>query len=149
MPSKKFQQFLFSNIGHSISPNGHILTEDPFFSTETFEPPYFKKDTGKKVKKKQATLDEIEASEDIDWTERVRRVDITRYQRDDFQFYEKIVNQAFDLYATQKIQPFVSQEWSLRDINKAVQFVNQKKCLGKVLINTHRTEFESKQNNNQ
>lgn len=59
------------------------------------------------------------------------------------------MNQAFDLYATEKIQPFVSQEWSLRDINKAVQFVNQKKCLGKVLINTHRKEFELKHLSNQ
>lgn len=131
---------------HSISPNGQFLTEDPFFSSETFEPPYFKKDTGKKVKKKQATLDEIEAPESADWTEHVKRVDITRYQQEDFQFYEKIVNQAFDLYATEKIKPFVSQVYSLRDMNKAVQFIGQKKCLGKVLINTQRTEFELKSN---
>lgn len=97
------------------------------------------------MKKKQATLEEIETPEVAEWTERVKRVDITRYQVENFQFYEKIVNQAFDLYATEKIKPFVSQELSLRDINKAVQFVNLKKCLGKVLINTHRKEFESKQ----
>lgn len=97
------------------------------------------------MKKKQATAEEIEAPESAEWTERVKRVDITRYQVEDFKFYEKIVKQAFDLYATEKIQPFVSQEWGLRDINKAVQFVNMKKCLGKVLINTHRKEFESKQ----
>lgn len=97
------------------------------------------------MKKKQATVEEIEAPESADWTERVKRVDITRYQVEDFKFYEKIVNQAFNLYATEKIQPFVSEEWSLRDVNKAVQFVNLKKCLGKVLINTHRKEFESKQ----
>lgn len=98
------------------------------------------------MKKKQATLEEIEAPENVDWTQRVQRVDITRYQNEDFKFYEQIVNRAFDLHATQKIQPFVSQEWSLRDMNKAVQYVNQKKCLGKVLIDTQRTEFESKLN---
>lgn len=96
------------------------------------------------MKKKQATVEEIEAPENIDWTERVKRVDITRYQLENFPFYEKIVNQAFNLYATEEIQPFVSQEWNLRDINKAVQFLQQKKCLGKVLINTERVEFQSK-----
>lgn len=123
---------------YSISPNGHILTEDPFFSPDTFEPPYFKKDTGKRAKKKKPTLDEIEAPEDVDWTTRVKRVDITKYQKDDFGFYEKIVKQVFDLHATEKIEPFVSQVWNLRDVNKAIQFVNLKKCLGKVLIETQR-----------
>lgn len=107
--------FFITNTTYSIAPNGHFLTEDPFFSSETFEPPYFKKDTGKKVKKKQATLDEIEAPESADWTEHVKRVDITCYQQEDFRFYEKIVNQAFELYATEKIKPFVSQVYSLRD----------------------------------
>lgn len=138
--------FLF--IIHSISPNGYILTEDPFFSPETFEPPYFKKDTGKKSKTKKPTLEEIEAPENIDWTARVKRVDITKYQQDDPKFYEKMVNQAFELHATNKIEPFVSQVWSLRDINKAVQFVNLKKCLGKVLIETKRQCSYSSANKN-
>lgn len=122
----------------SIPSNGHFLTNDPFFSPETFEPPYFKKDTGRKAKKKKATIEEIEAPEIADWTERVKQVNIAKYQKNDFDFYEKIVNQAFDLFATKKIEPFVSQVWTLRDVNKAVQFVNLKKCLGKVIINTKR-----------
>lgn len=68
----------------------------------------------------------------------MKRVDITKYQKDDFGFYEKIVKQVFDLHATEKIEPFVSQVWNLRDVNKAIQFVNLKKCLGKVLIETQR-----------
>lgn len=114
------------------------MTEDPFFSSETFEAPYFKKDTGKKVKKKKSTLEEIEEPENIDWTERVQKIDITKYQTLDPELYERIINQAFDLHATEKINPFVSQVWNLRDVNKAIQFVNLKKCLGKVLINTQR-----------
>lgn len=114
------------------------MTEDPFFSPETFEPPYFKKNTGKKVKAKKATLEEIEAPENTDWTSRVQQVNITKYQKDEPEFYEQLVNRAFELHATNKIQPFVSQVWTLREINKAVQFVNLKKCLGKVLIDTQR-----------
>lgn len=68
----------------------------------------------------------------------MKKVDITKYQTIESEFYEQIVNQAFDLHATEKIDPFVSQVWSLRDVNKAVQFVNLKKCLGKVLIDTQR-----------
>lgn len=124
---------------YSISPNGYILTEDPFFSPETFDAPYFKKDTGKKMKKKQTTsLEEIEEPENIEWATRVQRVDITKYQTNEPEFYEKIINQAFDLHATEQINPFVSHIWNLRDVNKAIQFVNLKKCLGKVLINTQR-----------
>lgn len=74
----------------------------------------------------------------MDWTTRVKQVDIKKYQKDDFEFYEKIVKQAFDLHATEKIEPFISQVWNLRDINKAIQFINTKKCLGKVLIETQR-----------
>lgn len=117
------------------------MTEDPFFSPDTFEAPYFKKDTGKKAKSKKATLEEIEADENIDWISRVQQVNITKYQSAEPEFYEKIVNQAFELHATNKIQPFVSQVWTLRDINKAVQFVNLKKCLGKVLIDTQRQQI--------
>lgn len=124
----------------SISPNGHILTEDPFFSADAFEPPYFKKDTGRKTKKKKATLEEIEAPENTEWTNRVTKVDITRYQSSEPEFYTKIVNQAFDLYANEKIEPFVSQVWNLRDVNKAIQYVNMKKSLGKVLIDTQRVQ---------
>ncbi|XP_031621650.1 quinone oxidoreductase-like protein 2 homolog [Contarinia nasturtii] len=120
-----------------ISSNGYFLTTDTFFSPETFEAPYFKKDTGKQ-KKKKATIEEIEEEENIDWASRVKQVNITKYQIDDREFYEKIVNQAFDLHANEKIDPFVSQVWNMRDINKAVQFVNLKKCLGKVLIDTQR-----------
>lgn len=137
--SKKVKKtVIFLSHFHSITPNGYILTEDPFFSPETFEAPYFKKDTGKKSKKKKPTIEEIEEPENIDWTERVQKVDITKYQTIDPAFYEKIVKQAFDLHATEKINPFVSQVWNLREVNKAIQFVNLKKCLGKVLIDTQR-----------
>lgn len=124
----------------SISPNGHFLTEDPFFSPETFEAPYFKKDTGKKVKKK-ATIDDIETPEDTSWMNRVKKVDITKFQVSDPGFYEKTIHQVFDWYATERIEPYPSHKWSLRDVNKAIQFVNTKKCLGKVLIETQRYKF--------
>lgn len=123
----------------SISSNGFFLTLDPFFSPDTFEAPYFKKDTGKKVKKKQkATLEEIEEPENIEWASRVKQVDITKYQTTEPEFYKKIVNETFDMHANLKINPFVSQVWNLRDVNKAIQFVHLNKCLGKVLINTQR-----------
>lgn len=115
------------------------MTEDPFFSPDTFQAPYFKKETGKKAKKKKtASLEEIEAPEELDWTTRVKKVDITKYQTIEPEFYEKIVNQAFDLHTTETIDPFVSKVWNLRDVNAAIQFVNLKKCLGKVIINTQR-----------
>lgn len=79
---------------------------------------------------------EIAAPEYIHWKKKIRKVDVTEYQTSDPEFYEKIVNQVFEWYATGKIKPYVSQTWKLRDINKAIQSVTNKECLGKVLIKT-------------
>lgn len=123
---------------NSVSKDGYILTQDPFFSPDTFEPPYFKKTTAKKVKNQPVSLDEIEASDNIDWIKRVKHIDIKRLQTDEHCKYDEICGKAFELFEEGKIEPFISQTWNLRDVNKAVQFVNQKKCLGKVLVQTNR-----------
>lgn len=106
---------------------------DPYFSAEKFEPPYFRKDTGKKGKSK-ATAEEIEAETQVDWVERVKRVNIGSYQISEPEYYEQIISQVSDLLATEKLEPFISQTYKLKDINKAVSFINNKKCLGNVLI---------------
>lgn len=121
-------------ISFSISPNGHFLTDDPLFDPEKFEPPKFKKDTGKKLKKKKGTSEDTVASENIDWASSVKKIDVTKYQTSDPNFYEKTVNQVFDWCATEKIEPYVSQTCKLEDVNKALNFMTAKKCLGKVLI---------------
>lgn len=127
----------------SIDPNGYFLTDDSFFSADTFQAPYFKKDINKKGRK--ASLEEIEEPENVEWISRVKYVDATKYQSTDPAFYDATVKQVFDLYATEKIDPFVSKIFSLRDVNKAVQFVHQKKCLGKVLLDTDRSKVNKTQ----
>lgn len=133
-------------ISFSISPNGHFLTDDPLFDGEEFEAPKFKKDTGKRVqevKKKKKTSKETESSENIEWAtnNNVKKIDVAKYQTSDPQFYENTVNQVFDWCATEKIEPYVSQTCNLDDVNKALNFMTAKKCLGKVLINTERNRL--------
>lgn len=79
---------------------------------------------------------EVVLPEYIHWKKKIGKVDVTEYQTSDPQFYEKIVNQVFEWCATGRIKPYVSQTWKLKDINKAIQSVTNKECLGKVLIKT-------------
>lgn len=125
-------------ISFSISPNGHFLTNDPLFDREKIEAPKFKKDTGKKVKKKKETNEDNETP---DWAKNVKKIDVTKYQTSDPNFYENTVNEVFDWCATEKIEPYISQTSNLEDVNKALNFMTAKKCLGKVLINTERNRL--------
>lgn len=110
------------------------MTDDPLFDPDKFEAPKFKRDTGKKVKKKNETSKETDTLKNIDWRTNVKKIDVTKYQTSDPNFYEKTVNEVFDWYATEKIEPYVSQTCKLEDVNKALNFMTTKKCLGKVLI---------------
>lgn len=78
----------------------------------------------------------VVASEHMHWMKKICKVDVTEYQISDPQFYEQIVNQVFEWCATGMIKPYVSQTWKLRDINKAIRYVTNNECLGKVLIKT-------------
>lgn len=125
-------------ISFSIAPKGKFLTNDPLFDLDTFVTPYFKKNTDKKAKKK-ATIEDIEAPEIIDWAANAMKVDVTKYQTTDLNFYQNTVNQVFDWYAKGKINPYIGQTCKLKDANKAMQYICSRKSLGKVLIETHRS----------
>lgn len=126
------------------------MTIDPFFTIENFDPPYFRKDIVQKklIKSKKAdktdksdnaakqkpTSEEIEAAENADWSQNIKRVNILGYQIREPDYYEQIIKEAYDLYSTEKVEPFISQTYNMSEINKAIQYLNQKKCLGNVLI---------------
>lgn len=132
----------------SISPAGQFLTIDPFYTVENFEPPHFRKDTNhvrkrttkaekadKKAGKPKPTSEEIEAAENAnDWTQRIKRVNILGYQIREPEYYEQIINEVNDLIATEKVEPFISKTYNLNESNKAIHYLNGKKCLGNVLV---------------
>lgn len=113
------------------------MTNDPVFDLDTFVTPYFKKNTGKRAEKK-ATIEDIEAPEIIDWATNAKKVDVTKYQTTDPNFYEKTVNQVFDWYARGTIQPYIGHSCKLKEANKAMQYICSRKSLGKVLVETQR-----------
>lgn len=120
----------------SVPTNGHFLTTDPYFSIEKFIPPYFKKNIGKKLKKStKAASEDKELEPMANWMEQIKRVDIASYQSNDPQYYEQVINEVYDLFAAEKVDPLISQTYKLAGINKATDFITRRKCLGNVLIN--------------
>lgn len=121
------------------------MTDDSLFDPKNFEVPKFKKDLTKRVqkvkKKKKGDSEDTEVPETPEWVSNIEKIDVTKYQISDPEFYEKTVNQVFDWYATEKINPYVSQTCKLEDVNRALNFMTAKKCLGKVLINIGRNQL--------
>lgn len=113
----------------SVEPTGHFLTDDPFFDAKTIERPYFKKVTAQSV-------DNISTS--TEWISKVQIVNLAKLQLTEPIVFRKCIDDAFNLFADEKILPFISNTYSLKDANKATKFIQSKKCLGKVLIDLKR-----------
>lgn len=79
--------------------------------------------------------EEMELEPMTDWVEKIKRVNIANYQLNDQQYYEQVMNEVYDLIASEKVSPFISKTFKLGDVNRATNFINSKKCLGHVLIN--------------
>lgn len=138
-----------SNV-HSVEPNGHFITDNIFFTPENCTRPYFKRiqrNKGKTPKSEPVAKDTkaakeaknaVEIPERATWIENVKIVDFAKYRGDPLLF-NQIANDVFNMFATKKINPFVSAKYSLvSDVNKAMQYISRKKCLGKVLVETKR-----------
>lgn len=52
----------------------------------------------------------------------------------DFELYRQIIDDTLSLCTEEIIVPYISQKFSLNDVNDAVEFIKEKKCTGKVLI---------------
>lgn len=138
------------SIVHSVEPNGHFITDNIFFTAENCTRPYFKRikrTKGKTPKSERVTKDAkaakdaknaVEIPERPTWIENVKVVDFAKYRGDPLLF-NQIANDVFNMFATKKINPFVSAKYSLvSEVNKAMQYISRKKCLGKVLVETKR-----------
>lgn len=127
--------FLMSS--NSVDPNGEFITDNKFFSAETCERPYFKRMLSRNKNKKMASKTPTEAPMPVssDWTEKVQIVNLAKYLNEPILF-NKIVNEVFALLAEGKIEPYISAKYPLGDVNKAIRFLQRKKCLGNVLVGT-------------
>lgn len=122
---------------NSIDPNGYVLTDDTFFSADTCELPFFNR---KMIRKKSEKVNAKEravarAAVSNEWLPKVQIVNFAKYYNEPILF-NKIVNEVFSMLAEGKIQPFISGTYNLKDVNKAVSFIQRKICMGKVLVKT-------------
>lgn len=78
---------------------------------------------------------EARAAVSNEWLPKVQVVNLAKYHNEPILF-NKIVNEVFSMFAEGKIQPYISGTYSLKDVNKAVSFIQRKICMGKVLVKT-------------
>lgn len=69
-----------------------------------------------------------------EWINKVRIVNLAKYHTEPL--FNQIVGDVFSMLTQRKIEPFVSVTYPLGDVNKAVKYIQRKKCLGKVLVET-------------
>lgn len=69
-----------------------------------------------------------------EWISKVRKVNLAKYHTEPI--FNQTVGDVFSMLTQGKIEPFVSATYPLGDVNKAVKYIQRKKCLGKVLVGT-------------
>lgn len=122
---------------HSMDPEGHFLTADPFHSPEKLV--LAKADIDKALKKYRKADKESD-----DFVPKIRYVDISEYRTTDLDLYRQIVQDTFALCEEEIITPYVSRCFGLHDINEAVKFIKEKKCTGKILVDVRAEETTKK-----
>ena len=123
----------------SVDPeNGHFLTADPLYSPETFaeSKPEFKKTVPKKkVTKDETTEQTTPDTPEIDsFISKIQKVDLSELRIKNLEAYRQVLEDTLSLCEEEIINPYVSRVFSLNAINEAVEFVANKSCTGKVLI---------------
>lgn len=89
----------------------------------------------KKVTSKAKKQNEIELTVNYDHiTNRTKYVDFADYQLQDPELFKKILNEVFDMHSKGVIEPYISKIFTFHDVNKALKYLQGRKCLGKVLV---------------
>lgn len=122
-----------------------MLTADPFYSPEEFlkSKPEFKKPSTKKEKDPKV----IAVSPDVqneDLVARIKLVDLAAYRINDLDLYRQIIQDTLELCEEEIISPYISQNFSLNAVNDAVNFIKEKKCTGKILIDLNAVDKQTK-----
>lgn len=127
-----FKKFIHKSSAFSLQPNGSIFTSDPFYTPEKFiaSKPDFKRP--EKKKSKDSENDKYLSDNEI--VSKIERVDLSDCRIRDLDLYRQILEDTLVLCKDDIITPYISEKFGLNDVNKAVQFIKEKKCTGKVLI---------------
>lgn len=103
-----------------------MISVNPLFDMDLFMAAVPKVEIKKKYK--------LETSFGTPIEQRVQHVDLFKYRKVDPDFYRQVIADTFSLYDEELISAHVSKVFPLTEVNEAIQFVREKKCTGKVLI---------------
>lgn len=111
---------------------GQYLTTDPLFHPDHFGDarPDFKKIIAKADLSKQIELKVVYDK----LLEQIKPVDFANLQSKDPGLFAKVWSEVLELHAKGLIEPYISKVIPFRDANKALKFIQGRKCLGKILI---------------
>lgn len=79
---------------------------------------------------------------------RVHHVDLFKYRKVDPEFYRQVITDTFSLYDEELISAHISKIFPLTEVNDALEYIREKKCTGKVLIDIKKAaKVESSEKN--
>lgn len=120
----------------SVDPeNGCFLTPDPYFDRTKFETTKPEVDFRKSKKKDKKS---IAPNEENNFADKIIQVDLYAYKSRDEDFYRRLISNTFVLFEEELIDAHISQTFSLKKVNKAVEYIKSKTCTGKVLIDVRK-----------
>lgn len=129
---------LIYSLLHSVCPKaGKLISVYPLFEMDEFMASVPQVEIKEKYKLKTAFEKPIE--------ERVQHVDLFKYRKVDPEFYRQVIGDTFSLYDEELISAHISQTFPLADVNEAIEFVRNKKCTGKVLIDIKKQKEKKEQ----
>ncbi|XP_049289918.1 quinone oxidoreductase-like protein 2 [Anopheles funestus] len=109
--------------------NGQLISVDPFFNASKFptELPEFERP---KRKEKDEKPEEVEGKAKL--IKNVRHFDL--YEYPDVDTYRQMISDTIEMRSEGMIAGHISKIFPLAKIHQAIEFVQQKQCTGKVLI---------------
>lgn len=121
-----------------------MLTTDPFFSAEEFKKSNseFKKSALNKVNESKV-FEALSDDEINDLISRIKVIDLSEYRINDLDLYRQIIKDTLSLCEEDIISPHISRNFDLEAVNDAVNFIKEKKCTGKILIDLKNTGDKS------
>ncbi|XP_050080645.1 quinone oxidoreductase-like protein 2 homolog [Anopheles maculipalpis] len=115
--------------------NGQLISVDPFFNASKFptELPEFERPKRKEKDEKPA-----EAEGKAQLIQNVRHFDL--YEYPDVDTYRQMISDTIEMRSEGMIAGHISKIFPLAKIQQAIEFVQQKQCTGKVLIDVQCTD---------
>ncbi|KAL1401892.1 hypothetical protein pipiens_001002 [Culex pipiens pipiens] len=106
---------------------GQLFSVDPFFNKETFKA---SKPEYELPKKKERTEEhEQQAAKLID---NIKHVDL--YEHEDEDVYRQMISDTVEMRVQRMVHGHISKVFMMKEIQEAVDFILQKQCTGKVLV---------------